>query len=185
MEELNGEIRGLLIQGEVVIPSIDDSRKIYSLGFYGKPIGIDKPRGANFDVPLKLSLIEALYLLEKGIIKISTIEGSEVSVDELKKVMEESKRFKMLYKVYRDLRDRGLVVRPGLKFGADFTVYREGPGLEHAPFIVHVYPFDSEIDPTELVRAGRLSHSVRKTFILATSTPSGKIQYITFKWYKP
>ena len=40
--------------------------------------------------------------------------------------------------VYRDLRESGLIVTPGIKFGCDFAVYKYGPGVEHAPYMVSV-----------------------------------------------
>ena len=92
--------------------------------------------------------------------------------------------FDMKYIVYKDFRERGYVVISGLKFGVDFAVYRKGPGLEHAPFLVDVIKSDSEISGDELVRAGRLATSVRKRFILAL-VKDKKISYILFKWFKP
>jgi tRNA-intron endonuclease len=77
------------------------------------------------------------------------------------------------------------VVRPGLKFGADFTVYRRGPGLEHSLFVVHVFPLEELRDPVELVKAGRLSHSVRKTFVLASVEADGTPTFLMLKWFKP
>ena len=177
--------RALLIGSSIIVPDIEESRDLYSQGFYGKPIGVDKPRGRDFDSPLKLSLIEALYLLEKGVIRVYKPGGEEVSVEDLRAMLKERPRLRLLYRVYTDLRERGLVVRPGLKFGADFTVYRYGPGIDHAPFVVHVVDPGEELDPIEIVRAGRLSHAVRKTFTIASPLPNGKIQYMMFKWFKP
>ncbi len=128
--------------------------------------------------------MEALYLAEKGVLNVEDMDGREVDVEELRKMLAEKARFNLLYTVYKDLRERGFIVRPGLKFGADFTVYRYGPGIDHAPFIVNVVEAKREIDPIEVVRAGRLSHTVRKTFTIASPTPGG-IQYIMFKWYRP
>jgi len=93
----------------------------------------------------------------------------------------------MLYNVYRDLREKGYVVRSGLKFGADFAVYEKGPGIDHAPYLVHVLSIDETLNPVELVRAGRLSHSVRKKFIIATTRNElgSKVEKIMFKWYRP
>lgn len=179
------QYRGLLIGDSVVVPDIEESRDLYSTGFYGKPLGVEKPRGREFRAPLKLSLVEALYLAERGMLRVERPSGSRVGVEELRAILERHPRFRLLYRVYVDLRERGLVVRPGLKYGADFTVYRHGPGIDHAPFIVNVVEPGEEIDPIEVVRAGRLSHTVRKTFTIASPLPGGRIQYLMFKWYKP
>jgi tRNA-intron endonuclease len=95
------------------------------------------------------------------------------------------KDFSRKFQVYEDLRNRGFVVRPGLKFGADFAVYRHGPGIDHSLFIVEVIAKSDEVSAIEVVRAGRLATSVRKRFVLATSNESGKVRYFVFSWIKP
>lgn len=179
------KFRGVLVGLSVVVEDIGESRDLYSMGYYGKPIGVQKPKGPDFNAPLKLSILEALYLAERGVLEVVDIKGNRVDLDTLKKILGEMKKFELLYKVYKDLRDRKLIARPGLKFGADFTVYRLGPGIDHAPYVVHVYEPEEAIDPVEIVRAGRLSHSVRKMFVMATPLRDGRILYLMFKWFKP
>jgi tRNA-intron endonuclease len=83
------------------------------------------------------------------------------------------------------LRDSGLIVTPGIKFGCDFAVYKYGPGVEHAPYMVSVKAADSDISATEIVKAGRLATTVRKRFIIAVPDLSAKkIRYLIFKWFK-
>lgn len=93
-------------------------------------------------------------------------------------------RFSELWETFRDLRERGFVVRRGLKFGCDYLAYSIGPGVDHAPYGIHVYRLDDAIDPIELVRMGRLLHSVRKKLILALHSPTS-INYILLSWWKP
>ncbi len=179
-------MRGVLIGPHVIVPDISSARKLFSEGFYGKPLGIPKPKSFEFDAPLVLSIIEALYLVEKGVLEVVDTSGRKLSPEELREVgRSHNPRFDLLYTVYRDLRDRGFVVKSGLKFGCDYAVYVYGPGIDHAPFLVHVMRADEEIDPVEIVRAGRLSHSVRKSFIIAAVEPDGRVKYIMFKWFKP
>ena len=164
----------------------EQARQLYVRGFYGKPLGVPKPRGGKFDAPLELGLMEAVYLGERGILCVrEPWSGRILEADELveyaRSVIE---RFDLLYRVYSDLRSKGYVVRSGLKYGADFAVYEKGPGLEHAPYLVHVHRGGASIDPLDVVRAGRLSHSVRKDFILAVVRGSD-ISYLLFGWSKP
>lgn len=170
----------------VIVFDYDDARKLYGMGYYGKPLGITKPRDANFEAPLELSLVEALYLLEKNILEVVDEHDKVVTMESLFMRGEKSiPKFRLIYKVYKELRDRGYVVRSGLKFGADFAVYERGPGLEHAPYLVHVLEMSEAIDPLEIVRAGRLSHSVRKAFILALVGPGkAPTRYVIFRWSK-
>lgn len=177
--------KGILLGLKVILPSEEGASRVYARGFFGKPFGIKKPEPKEYNEAVELSLVEALYLLEEGIIEVYTLDGIKLSPDEMR---EEARRkiddFDSLYNVYRDLRKRGFVVRSGLKFGSDYAVYRIGPGLEHAPYLVHVYNGDYMIDPVEIVRMGRLSHSVKKKFMFAIDKGS-KIDYILFKWFKP
>ncbi len=178
---------GTLVGLKVIVFDYEEARKVFSLGFYGKPFGIRKPKSPDFNAPLELSLIEAIYLVEKGYLEVKALDGKVLELNELVEYAKKKiPRFNILYPVYRDLREKGYVVRSGLKFGADYAVYEHGPGIDHAPFLVHVMPLNEVIDPIEIVRAGRLSHSVRKHFVIAAVNPgTGTIKYVMFKWFKP
>ncbi len=177
-------IRADIVETNVVVFDREGAQQLFSQGFYGKPLGIPKPKGADFDAPLILDLIEACYLVEKGVIEVYR-EDRPVGLEELKELGNELyARFRQLYPVYRDLRERGFVVTPGIKFGSDFAVYKYGPGIDHAPYIVQVKSADEEISATEIVRAGRLATTVRKNFIIAVPEESGRIRYILFSWVK-
>lgn len=171
----------------VIIWDTDASRYIWSLGFYGKPIGVSKPRSPDFNSPLLLDLLEALYLLEKNYIKVLDKNGRELTVDKFIKLSRGSyTNFDEKYLVYKDLRDKNFIVLSGLKFGVDFAVYTKGPGMEHAPYLVDVVIFNESISGDELIRAGRLATTVRKRFILAVpNMVDKKVRYLMFSWWKP
>ncbi len=176
--------KGYLIGLRIVVTDPKDSELIFNLGFYGKPFGIRKPSIHDKKETLELSLIEALYLVEKGILDVISEDNRILSYSELLEICRKRiKDFDKLYKVYKDLRNKGFIVRSGLKFGSDYSLYRQGPGIDHAPFLVHVFDENDYIDPIELVRAGRLSHSVKKKFIIAIVNDS--VSYMYLEWYKP
>jgi len=151
--------------------------------FFGAPLGISKPKLEYFSKPSELSLIEAYYLLKKGRISISDADGKNLTPEEFyEKAVQIHDKFEDKYVIYKDLREKGYIPRPGLKFGADFVVYKRGPGLEHSPFIVHVLPHDSSISAVGIVRAGRLATSVRKKFVIANPSTTS---YYFFEWFKP
>ena len=181
------KITANLIGNRVIIFNPEEGSSLYKDGFYGKPVGIRKPKTFDFDRPLELSLIEAYYLLELGKITIISQDGGNpINNEEFRAVAEEfHTNFLNKYLVYKDLREKGYVVRPGLKFGADFAVYIHGPGIDHAPFIVHVLESRDNISAIEMVRAGRLATSVRKKFVIATVPLSNQISYYIFTWFKP
>ncbi len=182
----NNLCRGFLLFNRVVIVDKECANKIYWNGYYGSFLGVPKPKKKNIESPLELSLLEALYLLSKN--RLIVLSGDrEVSYEELldysAKVIP---RFKELYIVYRDLREKGFVVRRGLKFGCDYLVYEYGPGIDHAPWGVQVFREDEELDPIDLVRMGRLLHSVRKKLILAITNPEkSNVKYIKLEWWRP
>jgi len=176
-----------LIENFLVVWNPEQGSELYKRGFYGKPLGIAKPKIPSFSVPLILDLMEGLYLAEKKCIKV--FEGSARKSVSLRKLRRMAKQlygeFEEKYSVYRDLRDNGLVVTPGIKFGCDFAVYRQGPGMEHAPYMVSVKMADSDMTATEIVKAGRLATTVRKRFIIAVpDLEKGKAKYLMFKWFK-
>ncbi len=179
-------IAAQLIRNRVIVWNYEDGSTLYKEGFYGKPLGIRKPKSFEFDRPLELSLFESLYLLTKKKIEVyDEINAKNLDIPMLLKIAKESfEEFEDKFSVYFDLRERGYVVRPGLKFGADFAVYQHGPGIDHAPFIVHVLQNITSISSIEMVRAGRLATTVRKRFIIATISMN-KVIYYMFTWFKP
>ncbi len=177
--------RGTLLFNRVVVLDVECSNEIYWNGYYGSFFGVAKPREKNINAPLELSLLEALYLLENNVIEVYAGD-KRISADDLREYsLKIIPRFKELYIVYRDLRDKGYVVRRGLKFGCDYLVYEYGPGIDHAPYGVQVFRFNEEFDPIDLVRMGRLLHSVRKKLILALTDGEKHIEYIILRWWRP
>jgi tRNA-intron endonuclease, archaea type len=176
-----------LIDNFLVVWNSSEGSQLYKTGYFGKPLGIAKPKIPEFDVPLLLDLMEGLYLVEKG--KVAVYQGLEKHRVGLRKLKQKAKQlyeeFDEKYAVYRDLRESGLIVTPGIKFGCDFAVYKYGPGMEHAPYMVSVKKAGSDISATEIVKAGRLATTVRKRFIIAVpDIAAEKIQYLIFKWFR-
>ncbi len=175
------------IENFLVVWDHQKGSELYKLGYYGKPLGIPKPKVMEFDVPIILDLMEGLYLMDKGLITV--FEGPKkikVSFAKLRnrarKLYEE---FDLKYAVYRDLRGNGLIVTPGIKYGCDFAVYKHGPGVDHAPYMVTVKKSKDEVTATDVVKAGRLATTVRKRFIIAVPDLEAEgIRYLIFKWFK-
>ena len=59
-----------LVENRIIVWSIPDSKKLFTEGYFGKPIGISKPKPDEIDVPLILDLIEGHYLQLKSKIHI-------------------------------------------------------------------------------------------------------------------
>jgi tRNA-intron endonuclease len=166
-----------LLEDRVVLWDADASRRLHDHGFYGKPVG----------ERLQLSLVESAYLLEKGLIELVT--RSEGSIDLhgfMAKARQIENEFDLKYSVYRDLRERKLVVKTGFKFGTHFRVYKQVDRLEkvpHSEYLVHTVPMDHIFLPPVLSRAVRLAHSVRKQMIFAY--PDEDVKYLEIRRLKP
>jgi len=176
-----------LIENFLVVWNPAEGSELYKTAYYGKPVGIPKPKVPEFDVPLVLDLMEGLYLVE--VERIDVYENPDETSVSFRKLRQKAKKlydgFEEKYAVYHDLRDSGLIVTPGIKFGCDFAVYKYGPGVEHAPYMVTVKKAGSDISATEIVKNGRLATTVRKRFIIAVPDLASKeIKYLIFKWFK-
>jgi tRNA-intron endonuclease len=58
------KIKVELIENFLVVWNPEEGSQLYKTGFYGKPLGISKPKIPEFKVPLILDLMEGLYLAE-------------------------------------------------------------------------------------------------------------------------
>ena len=175
--------KGNLVENRIIVWDVDDSRRLFSSGYYGKPIGMPKPKPEEIDVPLVLDLIEGFYLLETGRITVRSASQNVTPNAMFEICRAEYNDFERKYLVYKKFRDMGYVVNPGIKFGCDFAVYERGPGIDHAPYLVHVYGGRDPITSTGLVLAGRLATTVRKQFILAIPR-GGKVDFLSLDWWK-
>ncbi len=176
-----------LIGTRLIVWDHKDALSLYRMGFFGKPVGIPKPKPEqDFKAPLMLDLMEGSYLLDRNIIKVIDVRTSKgVSRSKLLRVANRTyKQFDLGYSAYENLREKGLIVTPGIRFGSDFAVYEHGPGIDHAPFIVTVKSEEETMGPFEVVLAGRLATTVRKQFIIAVPKRRRKVDYLVFRWFK-
>ncbi len=182
---LNKPFKATFTGTHVIVWDHEDASQLFQLGYFGKPSGIRKPKTLRFMRPLELNLLEALFLQVHGILEISHRDNI-LNTEELHHLFKSClDLFDDLFTVYSDLRSLRYIPRPGLKFGSDFSVYQRGPGIDHAPFLVQVFPRGSVIKSIDLVRAGRLATSVRKRYVIGTVLPNNQVRYYVFSWYKP
>ena len=176
-------LKGELIENRIIVWDLEESKSLFVNGYYGKPIGITKPKPDEINVPLILDLIEGYYLLEKSKLKIYRAKKKIIPNEMLEICRREHHNFDKKYIVYKDFRDKGYIVNPGIKFGCDFAVYQKGPGIDHAPYLLQVYNSTDTMSATGVVLAGRLATTVRKQFILAI--PRGnKIDCLALDWWR-
>ena len=177
-------IKGELVENRIIVWNIEDSRSLFGQGYYGKPIGIPKPKPEEIDVPLILDLIEGLYLSENKKITILKSKQEMTAAQLVEICQKEYLDFDKKYLVYKNFRDKGYIINPGIKFGCDFAVYEKGPGIDHAPYLIQVYNRNEPITSTGIVLAGRLATTVRKQFILAIPKGKDKVDFLALDWWK-
>ncbi|MGI0008005.1 MAG: tRNA-intron lyase [Nitrosopumilaceae archaeon] len=177
-------MKGELIENRIVVWNIQDSRSLFMQGYYGKPVGIAKPKPDEINVPLILDLIEGYYLVQKSKIKVYKSKKQISENDLLQIARKEYHNFDKKYLVYKDFRDKGYIVNPGIKFGCDFAVYQKGPGIDHAPYLVQVYNTSDTITATGVVLAGRLATTVKKQFILAIPRGKDNVDCLALDWWR-
>ena len=173
---------GELIEKRVIIWE-KDSLYLYDEKGFGKPQPEDKPKR------LELDLVEATYLLEKGKLKIYVKENGRKKYVDLSFMFEygakEMLDFHSAYVVYKDLRERGYLVKSGFKFGTIFRVYGRGVKLkrgpkaphEHTKWIVHPVAEEAAFSLPEMARAVRLAHNIRATMLWAVVDRENGVTY--------
>ncbi|MHC1611042.1 MAG: tRNA-intron lyase [Candidatus Methanospirareceae archaeon] len=110
---------------------------------------------------LVLSLVEAAYLIKKGLLELSL--SFEQFVEHAARIESE---FMGKYAVYEDLREKGLILKTGFKFGSHFRVYK-ALNQKHSRDLIHVLPEAYVFSMPELARAVRLAHGVKKRMVFS------------------
>lgn len=183
-ESQEEEIKAELVEDRGLTYNHKTASTFFKNGFFGKPVGVRKPEPKDYERIFSYSMFEILYLYEKRILVLKK-RNKKLSKKEIKKVGQRNySDFSAKYLVYKDLREKGWVVRPGLKYGADFSIYKYGPHLEHAPLLINVFSKDKELLGIDFVRSGRLATSVKKKWALALVF-NDNVEYLTFKWHRP
>ncbi len=127
------------------------------------------------------SLFEVLYLLEKNKAELLNNKDKKISFSELMKKNEKNNE---IYLAFKDLRDKGHILKEGLKFGTDFRVYKKGdkPGKDHAKYLLHAISQNSKLNLKEIASKSRVAHSTNKTLLLAIIDAEEDINYYEIKW---
>jgi tRNA-intron endonuclease len=90
------------------------------------------------------------------------------------------------YPVFKDLREKGYIVKTALKFGADFRIYSKGisPGKDHAKWVVFVEHESKALKWHEFSAKNRVAHSTNKKLLLAILDEESKPSYYEVSWIK-
>ena len=89
-----------LVDNRIVVWNIKNSKKLFQDGYYGKPIGMPKPKPDEINVPLILDLIEGYYLMLKSRIQIFKNKKKITRNDMLTICKEQHHNFDKKFQVY-------------------------------------------------------------------------------------
>ncbi|MEA3378285.1 MAG: tRNA-intron lyase [Nanoarchaeota archaeon] len=174
----NKIVLAMFMEDRVIAEKNDTTNELYEKSRFGEPLGKKK---------YQYSLVEGLYLLEKEKIKIMSARTEYDFASYLKKAKRKNKNFLIRYAVYKDMRNRGYILKTALKFGADYRVYDRGvkPGEDHAKWIL--YPI-SEVETLtwyEFAAKNRVAHSTRKRLMIGIVDEELSVTYYEIAWKKP
>lgn len=164
-------MRGVL-RGDRVIMGGDAVKELYDSLHYGR----------LKDDSLEIALVEAAYLLDRGKIEVEE-EGAPLSFrDFFAAASRRQEYFELKYIVYRDLRERGYYVQPGV---TDFRVYPRGgkPGAIASHLFVHVASERKPLPLAQVLSNLQAAVNVRRQMVLAIVDEEGDITYYGVRYH--
>jgi len=163
------------LSGDLVIIEENKGAKLHEKNHYGNVT----------EEGLQLSLIEALYLMEKDKLEILS-DDKELSLAEMFELIRSKNLFTM-YIVFRDLKNRGYIVKTGFKYGSEFRLYERGksPGDGHSNYLVKVAPENCTMTMFDLSSYVRVAHGVNKKLLFAVVDDENDITYYNMEWTRP
>ncbi len=118
-----------------------------------------------------LDFYEAMYLIENSNMGIFYRNVELRKEDFVQRVLQNTDIDFIMhkYQVFKELRNKGHVVKTGLKFGFDFRVYPKDKTIEeaHTEFVVEVCAQDKVIDTQIIARSVRMALGLHTKFVLA------------------
>lgn len=172
-------IKAYTVHERILSENSDRARELYNQSRFGTLL-------ANGLV--ELSRIEALYLLEKGKLELVTARKKLIDAAQLlQTVKKKDAKFWTRYCVFRDMRNRGYIIKTALKFGADFRVYERGvkPGEDHAKWVVFPVHESETLTWYDFAAKTRVAHSTKKKLLIAVVDDEGDVSYWETRWLRP
>ena len=163
--------------GEVISSNFPEAHALFKKSHFGE----------KKDEKIQYSFSETLFLVEKGKMDVFS-RGKGLSKDELiKKIQRFDGKIQIKYSVFKDLRQKGFIVKTALKFGADFRVYPKGvkPGKKHAKWVVFADHETNKITWHEFSAKNRVAHSTKKNLLIAIVDEESDVTYYECSWLKP
>ena len=173
------KIQAVFQKEHALTENSNEARELFNVSQYGALLEEGK---------VQLTLIETMYLMEKGKLTLLNSKGKEIAKEKfLHATQKQEKNFWVRYCVYRDIRNRGYIIKTAMKFGADFRVYDRGvkPGEDHAKWIVFPVHETSSLTWYEFSAKNRVAHSTKKRLLIGCVDEENDVTYWEIRWVRP
>jgi len=154
---------------------------LHDRAFYGQRLDRDRQ-------PVQLSLVEAAYLAEHGLLALGGDDATDQAAIVERGRDVEGDRFDRRLRAYSALRTAGVVPKTGFKFGADFRTYADVDSVDdlgHSELLVRVLPGGHSFAPRDLALDVRLAHGVRKRMVFALTDDGDGIRWLSVERLTP
>ena len=163
--------------GEIIFSNKQEAFTLYEQSRFGEPK----------DGKIYYSFCEALYLVDKG--RMILIERKkQISFEKLlRELRKHDIKIETKYPVFKDMRDRGYIVKTALKFGAEFRVYDKGikPGENHAKWVLFPVRESDSLTWHDFSAKNRVAHSTRKNLLIGIVDDENEVTYYECIWTRP
>jgi len=173
------KVMSLFAKERIITEDSSGAKELYNQSRFGTLMDSGK---------VQLSLIEGLYLVEKNRLEVLDGRNKPMEFEKLfKKAQRLEKGLLVKYTVYKDMRDRGYILKTALKFGADFRVYDRGvkPGEDHARWVVYPVHESQALTWHEWAAKNRVAHSTKKRLLIAVVDIENDVSYWEARWMRP
>ncbi|MEI7718576.1 MAG: tRNA-intron lyase [archaeon] len=143
--------------------------------------------GEKIGEKIYYTLPETLFLVETRKLEVFDSKDKKITEKDLFKKFEKiDKKFKVKYFVFKDLRERGLIVKTALKFGAEFRVYEKGKsiGESHSRWILFPVSETEQLTWQDFSAKNRIAHSTNKKLLIAIVDEENAVSYYEVNWLK-
>ncbi len=164
------------IEGSILTSNSKKAYTLSKLNFFGE----------KKNEKVEYSLSEGFFLSKNKELKIF-LRGKKLSGQEiLNKFSKMDKKFPLKYKIFEDLRNKGFILKSGMKFGADFLVYEKGkkPGKNHSTWLLSIETPSKRVNWKEFILKNRVANSTKKRILIALQDEEGNIIYYEMNWKK-
>ncbi len=144
--------------------------------------------GEKLGEKILYSICETFFLVQDKKMQVLDFQDNPISEKILlKKLTRLDKNFLTKYPVFKDLREKGYIVKTALKFGAEFRIYEKGSQIKksHSKWICYPTPESKSLKWQDFAAKNRVAHSSKKNLLIAIIDEENQISYYEIKWIKP